>query len=170
MNIQLGLDLSTTVCGYAFVDIDTKIILECGFIDISKTEEYKEKIKLITDKLDSSCYIKLINKINLEAALSGFGGGRTSQQILIKLSRFNAVVEYVLSDYYKMKIFLTGAMTARKQLFGKSRLKGVKSKQFVKDNIEKMFDLKKWQIVNKIGNVDKRVEDTYDAIVIGFYK
>jgi hypothetical protein len=170
MTIQLGLDLSTSVCGFAFVDVDTKTVLEAGFVDISKTTINKEKIKLIIDKLDSSSFIKQITRINLEAALSGFAGGRMKTQIIIKLARMNALSEYILSEHYKIDVSLTGATTARKQLFGKSRIKGIKPKLYVKSQLESMFDMSKFIINNRNGVPDKKMEDVYDAVVMAFYK
>jgi hypothetical protein len=165
--IILGLDVSTTTAGIAFVNIDTREIIHAGFVDISKTDVSKEKVFLIVDFIEKS---KInFDRINLEASLSGFGGGAFKQQILIKLSRFNAITEYVIGEHYKMQVNLVNVSTARKKLFGRSRLKGVKSKQFVKDEIEKLFNLKKYEVITSRGNVDSRIEDVRDAIVTAFY-
>ena len=47
--------------------------------------------------------------------------GRTSQQTIIKLAKFNAVVCFLCEHHIRIKPVLVGATTARKQLFGKSR-------------------------------------------------
>lgn len=164
----LGLDVSTTTAGVAFVNTESREIIHAGFVDISKTDVFKEKVYLIVDFIEKS-EIKF-DRINLEASLSGFGGGAFKQQILILLSRFNAVTEYIVGEHFKMFVNLVGAMTARKQLFGKARLKGMKSKPFVKSEIEKLFDLKKFEVITSRGNIDSRIEDVRDAIVIAFYK
>ena len=165
--IILGLDLSTSCCGVAYIQHPDKKILDAFFIDISKVDTTKEKIKLIIDVLDKHS-IKF-DSINLEASLSGFAGGFTSQQVIIKLSRFNAVTEYVLNEHYNITVNLIGAMTARKQLFGKCREKGMKPKNFVRQELSKIYDLEKYNKTTKTGLLDKRVADVYDAVVIGCF-
>ena len=57
-------------------------------------------------------------------------------------------------------------MTARKKIFGKARIKGVKPKIYVRQQLELKFDLSKHLIKNRIGNEDKRNEDSLDALVL----
>jgi hypothetical protein len=57
----------------------------------------------------------------------------------------------------------------RKQLFGISRLKGMKPKEFVKQRIEEMYNVSKWIVLNRNEVPDKRMEDVYDAIVASCY-
>jgi hypothetical protein len=59
----------------------------------------------------------------------------------------------------------------RKQLFGKCRIKGIKSKDFVKQELESLVpDVIQFTIQNKKGNWDERNGDMYDAVVAGLYK
>ena len=58
------------------------------------------------------------------------------------------------------------AQTARKKALGAARVKGVKPKVFVKESIERMYDMTPWIIKNTKGNDDKRMEDVRDAIVL----
>ena len=82
--VTLGLDISTTCVGYAFTE--NKKILNMGFIDLKKLKTPKEKTFYVLEYLSKSKYIDDIEKINIEDNLSGFAGGRTSQQTIIKLS------------------------------------------------------------------------------------
>ena len=59
--------------------------------------------------------------------------------------------------------------TGRKQVFGKSRIKGIKSKDFVKMKIEEKFDTKKWCKITTKGNWDKRNIDMYDALTMSLF-
>ena len=61
-------------------------------------------------------------------------------------------------------------MTARKQVFGKARVKGIKAKDFVKMKIEEMYDTKKWCKTTSRGNWDKRNIDSYDSLVMALYE
>jgi len=163
--VTLGFDSSTTVTGYAF--IENKKILDCGFIDTSKLKVNKEKAFFVINHLSTNPLISKIGRLNLETSLSGFMQGFARQQVIIKLARWNAVFEYIISEHYKLPVNLVNATTARKQLFGKSRIKGIKPKEYVKEKIEKMYDMSPWIKINKIGNVDVKMADVYDAVVIG---
>jgi hypothetical protein len=160
----LGLDASTSTVGWAFSH--DSVIHAGGFIDIKKFESSKEKSFAVIKFLESHPLFQSIEKIHLEAALSGFAGGFTSQQVIIKLSRFNAVFEYILSERWGKPIHLWNVNTARKRVLGKCREKGIKSKVFVKMYLEKIHDIHKFDVVNKRGNWDEKNSDMYDAIVL----
>lgn len=167
--VILGLDSSTSVTGWAFSENGK--ILDAGFIDTKKFETTKEKTYHVISELSNNRYIDKFEHINLEAALSGFAGGFTSQQTIITLARHNAVFAYILEEHYKKKVNLLSVNTMRKQLFGKCRIKGVKSKEFVKSELELLYpDVIKFTILNKKGNWDERNGDMYDAIVASLFK
>ena len=152
--VTLGLDVSTTCVGYAFTK--DKKILDMGFIDVKKYKTPKEKVFFIIDFLNKSLYIDEVDKINVEDNLSGFAGGFTSQQTIIKLAKFNAVLCFVLEDVFQIDVNNINPMTARKQVFGKARVKGIKAKDYVKMKIEEMYNTKKWCKTTTRGNWDKR--------------
>jgi Holliday junction resolvasome RuvABC endonuclease subunit len=156
----LGLDLSTTCCGYAITE--DKKILSAGFVDISKVTTYQEKASLIIKTLEGLTFDKII----IEESLFGFARGGTSQQVIIKLVKNKAVVGFILENHYKVSVESVHAQTARKRALGAARVKGVKPKEYVKSMIEKLYDMKPWTIYNTKGNPDKRNEDMYDAIVL----
>lgn len=159
----LGFDASTTCVGWAFYNGIT--IEDAGFIDISKFDLNKYKAFHVVNTLDSHPLLVNTSQINLEAALSGFMGGRTSQQVIIKLARFNAVFEYIIGEAWKKPINLIGATTARKKVFGKARVKGIDPKTYVKEQLSSKINLTKFDKTNKIGNWDQRNADMYDAMV-----
>jgi len=156
----LGLDLSCSTCGWAVSE--NKIIIGAGFVDISDVIEYAAKAELIITALKDQTF----EKIMIEESLFGFAGGGTSQQVIIKLVKNKAVVGYILENHYKLKVESIHAQTARKKAFGIARIKGIKSKVFVKEQVEKLYDMKPWTILNKKGNEEKRMEDVRDAIVL----
>ena len=166
--VTLGLDISTTCVGYAFTK--DKKILDMGFIDIKKETTPKEKVFKVLDFLNNSSYIDEVYDINVEDSLSGFAGGRTSQQVIVKLAKFNAVLCFVLEDMFEMEVHNINPMTARKNVFGKARVKGIKAKDYVKMKIEEMYDTKKWCVETTRGNWDKRNIDMYDGLVMSLYE
>jgi hypothetical protein len=85
------------------------------------------------------------------------------------LHRFNAVFSYILEEQFGLPINLECATTMRKQLFGKSRKKGIKPKQYVKEQIELRFDVSKWIVNNTKKTPDTRMQDAYDGLVAAFF-
>ena len=166
--VTLGLDISTTCVGYAFTE--DKKILEMGFIDIKKQITHKEKAFYVLTCINESSYIDKIEKVYVEDNLSGFAGGRTSQQVIVKLAKFNAVLCYVIEDTFDIEVKNVNPMTARKQAFGKARVKGVKAKDFVKPQIDELYDTKEWCKHTTRGNWDKRNIDMYDGLVMSLFE
>ena len=165
--VTLGLDASTTCVGYAFTK--DKKILDMGFIDIKKEKTPKDKVQKVLDFLHQTSYIDDVFNINIEDNLSGFAGGRTSQQVIIKLAKFNAILCFMLENF-EFKVHSINPMTARKNVFGKARVKGKKAKQFVQEEVEKMYNTKKWCKETTRGNWDKRNIDMYDGLVMSLFE
>ena len=166
--VSLGLDASTTCVGYAFTE--DKKILDMGFIDIKKETTPKEKVEKVLGFLNESPYIDKTVDINVEDNLSGFAGGRTSQQVIVKLAKFNAILCFMLEQIFDMEVNSINPMTARKNVFGKARVKGMKAKDLVKLKIEEMYNTKKWCKHTTRGNWDKRNIDMYDGLVMSLFE
>ena len=166
--VTLGLDISTNCVGYAFTK--DKEILDMGFIDIKKFKTHREKAFFILSKLDENKYIDEVEKIYVEDNLSGFAGGRTSQQTIVKLAKFNAILCFILEDTFEVEVKNINPMTARKNVFGKARVKGIKAKEFVKMKIEEMYDTTKWCKETTRVNWDKRNIDMYDGLVMSLFE
>jgi len=165
--VTLGLDASTTCVGYAFTK--DKKILDMGFIDLKKETTPKDKVQKVIDCLHDTEYMDEVYDINIEDNLSGFMGGKTSQQTIIKLAKFNAILCFMLENF-DFEVNSINPMTARKNVFGKARVKGKKAKDFVKEQIEKMHDTKKWCKHTTRGNWDKRNIDMYDGLVMALFE
>ena len=165
--VTLGLDASTTCVGYAFTE--DKKILDMGFIDIKKEKTPKEKVQKVLEFINNNSYIDDVYDINIEDNLSGFAGGRTSQQVIIKLAKFNAILCFML-ELFEFNVHSINPMTARKNVFGKARVKGKKAKEFVQEEIEKMYNTNKWCKETARGNWDKRNIDMYDGLVMSLFE
>ena len=165
---KLGLDASTTTVGYAFVD--GKEIVTMGFIPIQKEETIRDKVEFTMKEITKVDPFNQVEQIYIEDSLSGFMRGRTSQQTIIKLAKFNAVLTYCLEFAYGEIIEGVNPMTARKHLFGKARVKGVSAKDFVKKEINCLYNLEEYVKLTKTGLWDKRNLDSYDALVCALYE
>ena len=165
---KLGLDASTTTVGYAFVD--GKEIVTMGFIPIQKEDTIRDKVEFTMKEITKVDPFNEVEQIYIEDSLSGFMRGRTSQQTIIKLAKFNAVLTYCLEFAYGEIIEGVNPMTARKHLFGKARVKGVSAKDFVKKEINCLYNLEEYVKLTKTGLWDKRNMDAYDALVCALYE
>ena len=165
---KIGLDASTTTVGFAFVD--NKNVIDIGFIPIDKQKTIRDKVQLTMEELTKLDPFAEVDKIYIEDNLSGFSRGRTSQQTIIKLAKFNAVLTYCLEFAYGEIVEGVNPMTARKQLFGKARVKGKTAKEFVKEEINCLYNLEKYVKLTKTGLWDKRNLDGYDALVCALYE
>lgn len=166
--VILGFDASTSCVGWSFSQ--DSLIIDAGFIDISKKETNKEKSFHVIETLKNNKHLIGLKRINLEAFLSGFMGGRTSQQVIIKLARFNAIFEYILGEEWAVDVNLVNVSTARKCVLGKAREKGVASKDFVKRELLKLHpEVAKFDVMNKKNNWDTRNSDMYDAAVVSLF-
>ena len=85
------------------------------------------------------------------------------------MAKFNAILCFVLEDEFNIKVNSVNPMTARKQVFGRARVKGMKAKELVKMKVEQMYDTKKWCKTTTRGNWDKRNIDMYDGLVMSLY-
>ena len=162
------MDASTTTVGYAFVD--GKDIVTMGFIPIQKEKTIRDKVQLTMDTITELDPFDQVEQIYIEDSLSGFSRGRTSQQTIIKLAKFNAVFVYCLEFAYGEIVDGVNPMTARKHLFGKARKKGVSAKDFVKEEINNLYNLEEYTKLTKTGLWDKRNLDGYDALVCALYE
>ena len=162
------MDASTTTVGYAFVD--GKDIVTMGFVPIQKEKTIRDKVQLTMDTITGMDPFDEIERIYIEDSLSGFSRGRTSQQTIIKLAKFNAVLTYCLEFAYGEIVDGVNPMTARKHLFGKARKQGVTAKDFVKEEINCLYNLEEYVKLTPTGLWDKRNMDAYDALVCALYE
>ena len=161
--VVLGLDVSTNTIGYAF--IEDKKILDMGFIDISKEKTIKDKAYRVLEVLDENLHIDETKKIIVEDSLSGFASGFTRMQTIIKLAKINSVICFLMEWKYEIEVELVNPNSARKRVFGKARVKGIKAKDYVKEQVEKRFDTEEWCTITARGNWSKQNLDMYDALV-----
>ena len=171
--IVCGLDASTSIVGYAFAT--GSLVVNAGFFNISKLDTNKEKahevVKLLSDiRVNNANFYYKIDHINLEAALSGFGGGLTSQQTIITLSRWNAVLQYVLEYQMGIPVVLCNVNTMRKKVLGKAKIKGIKPKEYVKTTLPKLYpDIKRFEKLNRKNELDAHNSDMYDAVIAALF-
>ena len=107
-------------------------------------------------------HYEALNQINNERVKQMSNYAKSLESVL---KRYNAVEEE-----FNVEVENINPMSARKQIFGKARIKGVKAKDFVKEEIEKMYNTKKWCKTTSRGNWDKRNIDAYDGLVMSLFE
>ena len=99
---------------------------------------------------------------------------KTSESVSLSVVNTDGIfVLYKVAVWFAiilLSIFYANAVTMRKQLFGISRVKGMKPKDFVKEKLDAMYDMTQWTILNRNGVPDKKMEDIYDAVVVACYE
>jgi len=166
IKVSLGLDISSTTIGYCYSSSEQKII-QAGYISVHKEISIRNKAHKVVDELKKIQLQPFV--VIVEDSLSGFGGGRTSQQTIVKLAKCNAIISYVVEELYNLEVQHINVSTMRKAVFGKSREKGLDSKTFVKCNLENMLDLSDFIHYNSKNNYDKKNYDMLDAVVASLY-
>jgi len=141
----LGLDVSTSITGICLMD-DGCIVKEFIAVDLRKEDSFCGKCNKVGSALDD---LKVTHQINegytsvfIEDKLSGFSGGRTSQQTMMKLAAFNGAVTYIAEYHIGVEPIHIHPSTV-KAIMKKDGLiipKGADKKkltlEFVKNNIE----------------------------------
>jgi Holliday junction resolvasome RuvABC endonuclease subunit len=160
----LGLDVSTSITGYALLDGD-KIVLN-GAWDTRKYKDFFDKVTHVRAGLEEVYrkYGPEIRAVYIEQSLQSFRSGFSSAKTLSTLSRFNGVVSWLVFDLYKIKPEYLAATSARK-LCGIKVRRGQKAKAVVLDYLlenEPSFVVE----YTRHGNPKPDSYDRADSIVI----
>ena len=167
--LYLGIDVSTSCTGFALIDEDKKLI-EASFIYLDSPDHHQRALEV---KKEIERYsTRGIERVSIEANLTGFQRGRSSAHVLMTLARFNGVVTYLTREVLDITPDIISVTVARNNL-GIKIPRGADPKAVVKiwvDSQEKDF---KWQTkVLKSGPrkgetvLEKGVEDAMDAYVM----
>lgn len=173
----IGLDVSTRIIGVCYMDNDgTSFAYE--YIDLRKIDNIYEKadevkffINAGPEKQDDGV------KIFIEDKLSGFAGGRTSQQTMMKLATFNGMVSLLWRDAYKEEPVHIHPSTIKATMKKDGLVipKGIKGKDKKKITASflKSIDSDFPYSETKLGNLKVGVDDMADAYCVartGFMK
>ena len=136
----------------------------------------KNASKSITPKISGPVIEKLVEE--LDESMTGYMIIRRDTDVSVIVPPFpfsmDAIIEgddtIMLEDMFEMEVHNINPMTARKNVFGKARVKGIKAKDLVKMKIEEMYNTKKWCKETTRGNWDKRNIDMYDGLVMSLFE
>lgn len=112
--VDIGLDISTSVVGICVVDSKTGAMLYIGHLQLNKfTNEYDK-----ADNFDGS-WIKpewSIRKIYIEEAAKKFSPGFSSADTIMTLGRFNGILSYKIYQLTGLKPVMVNVRSARSKL------------------------------------------------------
>ena len=111
----LGLDVSTSIIGYAILDSDELSgIVEIGHIDFSKCNDFWEKVDFARKRLTEIISKHKPEKTYIEESLMGFSSGLSSAGTLFTLAKFNALVTFFVREEMNETPVYISAGSARK--------------------------------------------------------
>ncbi len=160
----LGLDISTSITGYAIVDLKGKA-MEVGSWDMRNKRHFPDifsKSLFIKEKLKEIDYP--IDHIFIEPALNMFMAGKSSSHTISTLIKFNGITTWMCYEEFGLKPEFIPAISARKKC-GITITRGQKAKEvvmkFFLDN-EPDFRVE----YTKHGNPKPKYYDQADALVM----
>lgn len=110
----LGLDISTSVTGYAVLDVSGELV-ELGHVALDKLEGW-DKADAISKWARELKARHAITAIFLEQSLMAFRPGLSSAATLSTLTRFNGIVSYIVRDTFGIDPQPISAGTARTKI------------------------------------------------------
>lgn len=166
----IGVDVSTSITGFAIIDSDGKII-ETTVCDMRKQKTFFNKClqirECILDLADKYC--AQFNKegatnIYIEQPFAFFNSGGSSAKTMAALQRFNGVVSWMLYEVFEMEPQYVGANQARKKV-GIKVPRGKKAKQVVIEHLLANDEDFKIEYTHH-GNPKPQYYDMADALII----
>ncbi len=159
-----GLDISTSITGYAILNLDGSII-ELGSWDMRNKNHFPDlfcKAQFIKDKLKEIDYP--IEHIFIEPALNMFMMGKSSSHTISTLIKFNGIISWMCYEEFGIKPKFIPAISARKKC-GITIKRGQKAKEIV---MKFLLDKEPSFIVEwtKHGNPKPQYYDQADALVM----
>jgi hypothetical protein len=160
----LGLDISTSITGYAIIDFDGTLI-DIGSWDMRNKNHFPDmfaKSLFIKKKLKEFDYP--IDNIFIEPALNMFMMGRSSSHTISTLIKFNGITTWMCYEEFGIQPQFIPAISARKKC-GITIKRGQKAKEIVMNfflDIDPLFSVE----YTKHGNPKPQYYDQADALVM----
>ena len=160
----LGLDISTSITGYAIIDYDD-CIMKVDSWDLRNKNIYPNfynKIIHVKDKLKEIS--SPIKHIYIEPALNMFMMGKSSAHTISTLIKFNGIVSWLCYEQFGIEPVYIPAVSARKKC-GITIKRGEKAKEIV---MKFLLDNEPGFVVEytKHGNPKPEYYDQADALII----
>lgn len=160
----LGLDISTSVIGFAIMDTDLKLITY-DKLKFKTSQPLEERASFFKNKLLHFEKYYAICNVYVEQPAMMFGRGKTTAQTMSKLQRFNGMCCYVVYNELQLIPELIHPNTARKKMNISIPRNVLNKKHFIIEQVQKKYTNFKFNITRH-GNPQPGTDDIADAIVI----
>jgi len=161
----LGIDVSTSITGFAIVDDQGKIVLSEA-CDLRRDKDFFSKCLTIRTKILDivGAYGGKVEHIYIEKPFTFFSSGGSSGKTMAALQRFNGVVSWMAYECFEIQPHYLGATQARK-LVGIKVPRGQKAKQVV---MEYLLDTDPFFKIERTsrGNPKPQEYDRADALIV----
>ena len=162
----LGLDISTSITGYAVINPDGSLV-ELGSWDFRNKNNFSNLYKKAIEskaKLEEISSSYPIEHIFIEPALNMFMMGKSSSHTISTLIKFNGILSWLCYEEFKIQPEYIPATSARKKC-GITIKRGQKAKEIV---MKFLLDNEPSFIVEctKHGNPKPQYYDQADALVM----
>lgn len=173
----LGIDISTSITGFAIVADDQLVFYDS--IDMRKEKDIFDKAISMKEKLldlyemyqcDNDSSIRIgeskfpIEHIYIEQPFTFFNSGGSSAKTMATLQKFNGIVSWIVYELFEIRPKFIGATSARKQV-GIKVPRGQKAKKVVLEHLLKTEPAFKIEYTRH-GNPKPESFDRADAIII----
>ena len=161
----LGIDVSTSITGFAIIDKDGKILFSEAS-DLRRDKTFFSKCLTIRTKILDilEAYSDKVEHIYIEQPFTFFNSGGSSGKTMAALQRFNGVVSWMVYECFEIEPQYLGATQARK-LVGIKVPRGQKAKKVVMEHLLATEPDFKIEYTHK-GNPKPQEFDRADALVI----
>lgn len=161
----LGIDVSTSITGFAIIDKDGKIVFSEAS-DLRRDKTFFSKCLTIRTKILDilEAYSDKVEHIYIEQPFTFFNSGGSSGKTMAALQRFNGVVSWMVYECFEIEPQYLGATQARK-LVGIKVPRGEKAKKVVMEHLLATEPDFKIEYTHK-GNPKPQEFDRADALVI----
>jgi hypothetical protein len=164
----LGLDLSTTICGWCLLDKQGKYV-DAGYIQFDKTHNLYQKMLHLHDQIVLEyrlSWLRELTHVFIEEPVLMFG--KSTAHVISLLQRFNGMSCAMLALNLHLNPILVNASHARK-LCDIKKIKDKKAKDTVFEHVKAsgVFPEEKWEF-KKSGEIKDCCKDMTDAYIVAY--
>jgi len=160
----LGIDISTSVVGFAVLDSDFKLIAY-DKLKYKKDMSLEEKALFFQNKIKSYDKYYGITEVFVEQPAMMFSGGKTTAQTMAKLQRFNGMCCYAIYTELDTEAKLIHANTARKKMNISIPRNVSNKKHYIIERVKEKYTNFNFNLT-RYGNPQPGTDDIADAIVV----
>ena len=160
----LGIDISTSIVGFAVMTLDYKLIAY-DKLKFKKNLTLEEKAEHFQNKVKHFDSYYCINEVFIEQPAMMFGRGKTTANTMAKLQRFNGMCCYAIYNLLHMSAHLVHTNSARKKMNISIPRNVLNKKHYIINEVVKKYPKFTYNLT-RYGNPQPGTDDIADAIVI----